>query len=143
MIGASRVTRLLDAAELVLLRDVRDGAETVSSRQQPVKLPNLQRAYWTGAAAQDDRFSVALHVSDMNADAVGSVISINIDDTPDHSNAPVAVASCVIGGPGGYTLAVDHQALTGNKDRWINVSVSLPNAGSPSITYGAWIAKSD
>jgi hypothetical protein len=145
MAKASKVSALLDVAAGVTLRDAADGAETASATETGVLLNELTTAYWHNNEIPHGEFEVVVHVSALNLSTNTYVIAIQIDDTVDMSNAPVTVASFSVAATGAYKFVLDSktlEALNTDPDKYIAADLVVAGTpDSPSITYGAWIAK--
>lgn len=151
-VNSSRVPLMFDTAAAVTLRDITDGAETSTATETPVSLNEIDGPYWAdGNEIPYGDIEVGIHVTACNAaDADETyVLTIQVDDTSDHSNTPVTVwTQAVTRGFAGFIKAVipaDNIPLmdtdTSGTDKWIAIKATLGGT-TPSITYGAWMAKS-
>lgn len=148
MAKASKVSALLDVDAGVTLRNVADGAETATATEAGVSLNELNAAYWHNNELPHGEFEVCIHVTAINLSTNTYVIDIQIDDTSNMSDSPVTVATLNATTTGFYKFVLDSKTLealdvdvTGG-DKWIAAALTVGGTpSSPSITYGAWIAK--
>lgn len=147
-INASKVASLIDAADNIVLRDADAGAETSTATEMPVLLPRIAAAYWA-----DDQIAEGVALVQINVTALDTangnetyVLSLQIDDTSDHSNAPITVASITVGAVGAYVVGVDFKTLitafpnpTDGK-RWLAIKATLAGT-TPSIDYSATLTR--
>lgn len=148
-IKASRVKYMVDADESVVLRDIADGAETSTATEAGVSLKELDAAYWHNNEIPQGILAVAIHVTALDvADADETyTLSLLVDDTSDMSDSPATVGSITIGATGVYYMYVDSRVVealnaeSSGADKWMAIRATLGGT-TPSITYGAWIAKS-
>lgn len=147
-VNASKVKYILDVDAGVTLRNVADGAETATATETAVSLKELNKAYWHDNEIPHGVFAVAVHVTALdlaNSDETYT-LSLVVDDAPTLNDNSVVVASYPIRAPGFYTFHVDSQNIpvldpdNSGDDKWLGIRATLGGT-SPSITYGAWIAK--
>lgn len=149
-VNASKVKSLHDAAAAVVLRDIADGAETSTATETAVSLNELDTAYWHGNEIPHGVFEICLQITATDAGNADEtyVLTLQVDDTSDHSNNPVTIASYTIvrGTTGIFYWYVDSKSIpnldtdSSGTDKWIAVKATLGGT-SPSITYGATITK--
>lgn len=146
-ITASKTASLYDAASALVLRDIEDGAETSTGVETPVELPRISNAYWADDQQPGGEAVVQFQVRDLG-DANGDetyILSLQVDDTSDHSNAPVTIWSATISQPADFKVGIDLDAIrTAVPDaprRWLAVKATLGGT-SPLIDYGATLIKS-
>lgn len=148
-VNASRNRFLLDVDAGVMLRDIDDGAETSTATEAAVSLGELDEAYWHSNEIPHGCFAISVNVTALDtADTDETyVISLQVDDTAAHSDTPVTIAAYTITQTGVYTFVVDSKSIPGldadssGTDKWLAVKATLGGT-TPSITYGAHIAKS-
>lgn len=151
-VNASKVKYTKDAAAAVTLRNLSDGAETSTATETAVSLNELDGAYWhDGTEIPYGVIAVQFLVTACDATTGDEtyVLSIQVDDTSDHSNSPVTVWSQTVtrGFTGALTAHIDAKNIplldtdTSGTDKWIAVKATLGGT-TPSITYGAHMAKS-
>lgn len=151
-ISASQFAGLIDVDPTTVLRDMANGAKTVTGIEMPIALSVLDGAYW------DDRKDVphgAIEIMVSVASCKGSdgdetyVIEVLADDSTSMNNNPVAVWSGPIprGYRGSFKIVVDSAAITKldpdftGSDRYLALRTTLGGT-EPSIIYGANIVKS-
>lgn len=149
-VKASRVKALYDIDAQVLLRDVADGAETATATETAVSLNELDSAYWHDGEIPHGVFMVVVNVtaSDATTGDETYTLSLLVDDVAAMNDSPVTIASqAVAAGFSGvlyfYVDSANIPALdtdTSGTDKWLAVKATLAGT-TPSITYGAWIAK--
>lgn len=149
-VNASRVKSIHDAEASVTLRNVADGAETSTATETPISLKELNTAYWHGNEIPFGVFEVCLNITACDAGNADEtyVLSLQIDDTSDHSDTPVTVASYPIprGTTGVFYWYVDSKTIAAldsdvsGTGKWLAVKATLGGT-SPSITYGAAITR--
>jgi hypothetical protein len=147
-VNASKVKYLLDVDAAVTLRNVADGAETTTQTEAAVSLKELDTAYWHSNEIPHGLFAVQVVVTAL--DRVDGnetyTLSLLVDDTSDMSDAPSTIASYTITAAGSYTFYLDSKAIealnpeSSGLDKWLAIRATLGGT-TPSITYGAWIAK--
>lgn len=147
--NASKVKSILDVADAVTLRDVTDGAETATATETAVSLDALYQAYWHGDEVPAGKIVVGVHVTALNLSTNTYVLALMVDDVLAMNDTPVAVASMPIVAAGYYEFVVDAASIAGliadKSSDGLFMAIRCTIAGvadSPSITYGAWIAKS-
>lgn len=149
-VNASKVKSLHDADASVVLRDITDGAETSTATETPISLKELDEAYWHGGEIPHGVFEIAVQITACDS-ANGNetyVLTLQVDDTSNHSDNPVTIASYTIarGTTGIFYWYVDSKSIPGldsdssGTDKWLAVKATLGGT-SPSITYGATITK--
>lgn len=149
-VNNSRVRKLIDTASAVTLRNVTDGAETSTATETAVSLNELDTAYWhDGTDIPYGNIVVGIHVTACDAGSTDEtyVLTIQVDDTSDHSNSPVTVwTQTLTRGFTGYIEAVIPakniplmDTDSSGTDKWIAIKATLGGT-TPSITYGAWMA---
>lgn len=150
-VNSSRARKMFETAAAATLRNVTDGAETSTATETAVSLNELDTAYWhDGKEIPYSNIVVGIHVtaSDFTTGNETYSLTIQVDDTSDHSNSPVTVwTQAVVGGFTGYIEAVIPAANiplldtdSSGTDKWIAIKATLAG-DTPSITYGAWMAK--
>lgn len=151
-VNASKVKYTKDAAEAVVLRNIADGAETSTATETAVSLNELDGAYWhDGNEIPYGVIAVQFLVTacdSANSDET-YVLTIQVDDTSDHSNNPVTVWTQTLtrGFTGAFTAHIDARNIplmdtdSSGTDKWIAVKATLGGT-TPSITYGAVMSKS-
>lgn len=149
-VNASKARWMVDAATAVTLRNASDGAETATATETAISLNELDGAYWQdGNEIPHGVFVVAVHVSALdktNGDETYA-LSLVVDDVSAMNDTPVTIASYNVPSTGHYTFVVDSKTIplldsdTSGTDKYIAVKATLAGT-TPSITYGAWIAKS-
>lgn len=150
-VNSTRVKYLMDTAAAVTLRDYDDGAETSTATETAVSLSELDGAYWQdGKEIPNGTIAVQVFITacDFTTGDETYVLDLLVDDTSDMSNTPVSVAKVTV--PGGTTgpivMLVDAKSIptldtdSSGADKWIAIKATLGGT-SPSITYGAWMAK--
>lgn len=150
-VNASRTKVQYDVEPKVLLRNIKDGAETPSGSsvwEAGVTLDELRKAYWHNNEIPAGTFQIAVNVTAVNLSTNVYDIVLQVDDVVGFNNNPVAVGSVRVTGPGTYYIDVDAQTIPlvdPDKDgtgKYLRVGVTESGTpSSPSITYGAWIAK--
>lgn len=147
-VNASKVKYLLDVDAGVTLRNAADGAEVATATEAAVSLKELDSAYWHSNEIPHGVFAVAVHVSDIDIAGTNSyVLALLVDDTSDLSDSAVKVAEYVITSAGFYVFYVDSKTIpkldpdSSGTDKWLGIRATLAGDSTPSITYGAWIAK--
>lgn len=150
-VNQSRVRNLYDADASVLLRNVADGAETATATETAVSLNELDAAYWQdGNEIPYGVFTVGVNVTALDLTDTNETYTLDliVDDTSNMSDTPRVVASLTIRAVGYYTLVVDSKNIplldsdTSGTDKWLAIRATL-GGDTPSITYGAWLAKSE
>jgi hypothetical protein len=149
-VNASKVKSILDVADAVTLRDITDGAETATATETAVSLNELRDAYWHGREIPAGKIVVGVHISALNLSTNTYVLALMVDDVLAMNNSPVAVASMPVVAAGYYEFVVDAATIaaidtddTDDAGRFMAIRCTVAGvADSPSITYGAWIAKS-
>lgn len=150
-VNSTRVRYLIDTASAVTLRNIDDGAETSTATETPVSLNELDTAYWhDGKEIPYSVIAVSVFISacDSTSGDETYVLTIQVDDTSDHSNSPVTVATMTVprGTTGSFTMYVDAKSIptfdtdSSGTDKWIAIKATLGGT-TPSITYGAFMAK--
>jgi hypothetical protein len=151
-VNASRVKYLMDTDSAVVLRNASDGAETATATETAVSLNELDTAEWDdGKVIPHGIIAVQIYVT-ANDSTTGDetvTLSLLVDDTSDLSNTPVTVWSQAlpVGFTGAITAHVDAKNIplvdtdSSGTDKWIAIKATLAGT-TPSVTYGAWIAKS-
>lgn len=151
MIKASAVKYGFDVDSGVTLRDIDDGAETSTALETPVNLKLLDAAYWQENVLPWNTLMCVVHITacdDADGDETYS-LTFEVDDTTDLSDTPTVVATLAIprGTTGVFYVPIDARTIEGLVSDWsgniayLGVRATLGGM-SPSITYGAWIAKS-
>lgn len=149
-VNASKARWQFDAATAVTLRSVSDGAETSTATETAISLSELDGAYWQdGNEIPHGLFVVSVNVTARDATTGDEtyVLSLLVDDVSGMNDSPVTIASYTIPATGLYTFVVDSKTIPGldsdtsGTDKWLAVRATLGGT-TPSITYGAWIAKS-
>lgn len=148
-VNASKGRFQYDVDAAVLLRDVADGAETSTATETAIDLDELRAAYWHDKEIPHGVMAVVINVTALDlADTDETyVISLLVDDVVGLNDSPFTICSYAITQVGTYTMYVDSKSIPGlNPDvsgtsKWLGVRATLGGT-SPSITYGAWIAKS-
>ena len=150
-VTASRVRALIDTDASVTLRNVADGAETATATETAISLNELDNAFWDdGNQIPYGTFTVAVHVTALDKTDGNEtyVLSLLVDDTSNLSDSPVTIASMTIVSTGYYTFVVDSKNIplldpdTSGTDKWLAIGATLGGT-TPSITYGAWLAKAE
>ena len=150
-VNASRVKHVMDADTSVRLRNIADGAETSTATETPVSLNELDTAYWhDGTEIPNGIIAVQVIVSACDAASADEtyVITLQVDDTSDHSNSPVTVATQTLtrGFTGTFYMYVDSKNIplmdtdSSGTDKWLAIRATLGGT-TPSITYGAQMSK--
>ena len=150
-VKASAVKRGFDVDSAVTLRDITDGAETSTALETPISLGLLDHAYWHNNEVPWGVLVVVVHVTACD-DADGTEtysLTLEVDDAAALNDTPTVVATLAIprGTTGVFEMYVDSRTIEGlvsdnsGTDLWIGIRATL-GGDSPSITYGAWIAKS-
>lgn len=150
-VNQSRVRNLYDADASVLLRNVADGAETATATEAAISLNELDTAFWQdGNEIPYGVFTVGVNVTALDLTDTNETYTLDliVDDTSNMSDTPRVVASLAIRAVGYYTLVVDSKNIplldsdTSGTDKWLAIRATLGGT-TPSITYGAWLAKSE
>lgn len=148
-VNASKNRFLYDVDASILLRDIDDGAETATATETAVSLDELDTAYWHNNEIPHGVFAVVVNVSAINLSTNTYALSLVVDDTSDLSDSPVTIATYNITTTGVYVFFVDSKTIPGldsdssGTDKWLAARVTVAGTpSSPSITYGAFIAKS-
>ncbi|MBT8411472.1 MAG: hypothetical protein KJP02_06730 [Octadecabacter sp.] len=150
MIKASAVKYGFDVDDSVTLRDIADGAETSTALETPINLNLLDAAYWQENVVPYNTLVVPVHITacdSADGDETYS-ITLEVDDTTDLSDTPTVVATLAIprGTTGVFYMYVDARTIEGLVSDWsgniayLGIRATLGGT-SPSITYGAWLAK--
>lgn len=150
-VKASAVKRGFDVDSGITLRDIDDGAETSTALETPVNLNLLTAAYWHNNEMPWGVLVVGVHITacdDGDADETYS-LTLEVDDTTDLSDTPTVVATLAIprGTTGYFEMFVDSRTVDGlvsdysGSVLYMGIRATLGGT-TPSITYGAWIAKS-
>lgn len=149
-VKASRVKALYDVDAQVLLRDVADGAETATATETAVSLNELDSAYWHDGEIPHGVFMVVVNVQATDAGTGDETytLSLLVDDTANLSDSPVTIQSQAVaaGFSGVLYFYVDSANIpqlnpeSSGTDKWLAIRATLGGT-TPSITYGAWIAK--
>lgn len=150
-VNASRVKFLMDAAAAVTLRDITDGAEAPSGStvwEPAVSLNELRTAYWHNYEIPHGVFVVVAHVTALNLSTNDYTLKLRVDDVAAQNNNPVEIAAYPITAAGVYNFYVDSKTAA-KLDPDVDgtgkfLAIGVQESGtpdSPSITYGAWIAK--
>jgi hypothetical protein len=148
-VNSSKVRFTLDAAAAVTLRNIADGAETATATETAVPLNELDTAYWQdGNEVPYGVFGIQVNVTTLDKTTGDEtyVLSLLVDDTSGLSDAPVTIASFTIPAVGAYVFYVDSKTIskldpdTSGTDKWLAIRATLGGT-TPSITYGAFIAK--
>lgn len=140
-VNSSRVSTLPDAEQSVVLRDVNSGAETSTYTETPVKLSEVS-GYWQDKALPSGQLRVTVDVTalDRSNGDESYTISLRVDDTSDHSNAPITIASISPVATGSYVLGVNldslNIALPTASALWLAVRLQVSGT-TPSIQFGA------
>jgi hypothetical protein len=151
-VNASRVKYLMDTEDAVVLRDITDGAETSTATEAAVSLNELDTAEWDdGKVIPYGVIAVQIYVTacDSTDGTETYTLSIQVDDVEAQSDTPVTVWSQAIarGFTGAITAYIDAKTIplldtdSSGTDKWMAIKATL-GGDTPSITYGAWIAKS-
>lgn len=150
-VNQSRVRAIYDADAAVLLRDVADGAETSTATETAVSLNELDTAFWQdGNEIPYGLIEVGVHITAIDRTTGDETYTFDliVDDTSNMSDTPKVVASLTgITTAGFYTMYVDSKNIplidsdTSGTDKWIAIKATLGGT-TPSVTYGAWMAKS-
>lgn len=151
MIKASAVKYMFDVADAVTLRDITDGAETSTALETPVSLNLLDAAYWQENVLPWNTLMVVIHITacdDGDGDETYS-ITLEVDDVAALNDTPTVVATLAVprGTTGVFYVPIDARTIEGLVSDWsgneayLGIRATLGGM-SPSITYGAWIAKS-
>ena len=149
-VNASRVRFQLDVADAVTLRDIADGAEAVTATEASVSLDELRSAYWHDKEIPHGMIAVQVHVTALEDGSDETYkLELLVDDVAAMNNNPVAVATLPITATGMYTMMVDSKSIPGldpdvdGTGKYLAIKATLTaSEGSPSITYGAWLARS-
>ena len=151
-VNASRIKYMTDTDASVTLRAIADGAETSTATETAISLNELDGAYWNdGNEIPYGLIAVEILVTACDSASTDEtyVLTLQVDDTSDHSNSPVTVWTQTIarGFTGPIHALVDCKNIplqdtdSSGTDKWIAIKATLGGT-TPSITYGAWIAKS-
>ena len=150
-ISASAVKYGFDVDAAVVLRDITDGAETSTATETAVSLGLLDHAYWHNNEVPHGTIAIGVHVTacdDGDADETYS-IELLVDDVVGLNDTPTVVGTLAVprGTTGFFTMLVDSRTIenlvsdNSGTDLWMGIRATLAGT-SPSLTYGAWIAKS-
>lgn len=150
-VNQSRVRAIYDADAAVLLRNVADGAETSTATETAVSLNELDTAFWQdGNEIPYGLIEVGVHITAIDRTTGDETYTFDliVDDVSNMSDTPKVVASLTgITTAGFYTMYVDSKNIplidsdTSGADKWIAIKATLGGT-TPSVTYGAWMAKS-
>lgn len=150
-VNASRVKYIMDTDSAVLLRNISDGAETSTATETAVSLNELDTAYWDNNEIPYGIVAVEVFITacDRTTGDETYVLTLQVDDTSGMSDTPVTVATLTLLNTytGVYHLYFDSKNIPGvdtdssGTDKWLAIKATLGGT-TPSITYGAWIAKS-
>lgn len=150
-VNASRVKYLIDAAASVKLRDVADGAETPSGSsvwEAAVSLNELRDAFWDNKEIPNGVFVVEINVTALTLSTNSYKIGLRVDDVAAQNNNPVVIQEIPIPKVGVYHMMVDSKDIPNfdadndGTGKWLAIGVTEDGTpSSPSITYGAFIAK--
>lgn len=147
-VKASKVRGLVDTDAGVTLRNVADGAETATATETAISLKELDTAYWHDNEIPHGTFEVFVNVTALDLAQADETytISLVVDDTANLSDTPEVILSFAVKRVGVYRVLVDSKSIalqdpeTSGADKWLAIRATLAGT-SPSITYGAWIAK--
>lgn len=148
-VNASKGRFQYDVDAAVLLRDVADGAETSTALETAVDLKELDAAYWHANEIPHGVMAVVVNVTALDT-ADGNetyTLALLVDDVVTLDDSPFVIASYAITQVGTYVMYVDSKSIPGlnpetsGSSKWMGIRATLAGT-SPSITYGAWIAKS-
>jgi hypothetical protein len=147
-VNASRVSTQFDTADAVTLRDLTDGAETATATEAAISLSELDEAYWHANEIPHGVMEIGIIVTalDRGTGDETYVLSLQVDDTANHADTPITVHSITVGAVGFYRLFLDSKSIptldsdSSGTDKWLAIKVTLAGT-TPSITYGAWIAR--
>jgi hypothetical protein len=151
-VNASRVKYLMDTEDAVTLRDIADGAETATATETAISLNELDTAEWDdGKVIPYGIIAVQIYVTACvsNDGDETYTLSLLVDDDSAMGDSPVTVWSQAVarGFTGAITAHVDAKNIplldtdSSGSDKWMAIRATLGGT-TPSITYGAWIAKS-
>lgn len=149
-VNASRVKHVLDTDASVALAAA--AAITATATATPVSLNELDLAYWQdGNEIPYGLIAIALNITaaDRTTGDETYVFTIQVDDTSDHSNNPVTVATLALVGTytGTYYVYVDSGNIpkldpdTSGSDKWIACKATLGGT-TPILSYTAVMTKS-
>lgn len=148
-VNASAGKYILDVDASVTLRDIADGAETATATETSVSLNLLDAAYWHNNDVPNGMMAVAVHITaavDTDATETYVLDLVVEDDVALGSPTPVASLTVPSGTTGFVTMLVDSRTIEAlhttfaSTDLWMGIRATLAGT-APSITYGAWIAK--
>jgi hypothetical protein len=147
-VKASRGKYTVDKDASVVLRDIADGAEVATATEAAVSLKQLVSASWHNKEIPHGDFVVAVDVS---AGTFGGghsyVLSLQVDDVEAQNDSPVTVASYTIPAVGAYNFVLDSKVIealdpdNSSPGKWLAIKLTA-SGDTPSLTYGAFIAKS-
>lgn len=148
-VNASKVKYQLDVDPSVTLRNAADGAETATATEAAISLKQLDTAYWHGKEIPNGNMVVVINVTALDKTTGDETyqLSLLVDDTANLSDNPVAVASIPVNAIGTYNVIVDSKSIpvldpdASGTDKWMAIRATLGGT-TPSISYGAWLAKS-
>jgi len=155
-VNASAVKYGFDTDASVELRDITDGAETHATgatvTEAAISLNELDAAYWHDNEIPYGVLAIAVNVS-AASDTIGDevyALELIVDDVVTVDDTPTVVATMAVprGVTGIYYMYVDARTIelvdqeTSGTDKWMAIRTTFSGATNPSITYGAWIAKS-
>jgi hypothetical protein len=151
-VNASRVKYLQDSDSAVVLRNVADGAETATATETGISLNELDTAEWDdGKVIPYGVIAVQIYVT-ANDNTTGDetvTLALLVDDVAAMSDTPVVVWQQLlpVGFTGAITAYVDAKTIplvdtdSSGSDKFLAIRATLAGT-TPSVTYGAWIAKS-
>jgi hypothetical protein len=150
MIKASAVKYGFDVDASVTLRDIADGAETATALETPVNLNLLDAAYWQTNTLPYNTLMVVVHVTanDFTTMDETVVLTLEVDDDAALADTPTVVSTLTLSGglTGVFYMPVDARTIEGLVSDWsgdvayMGIRATLGGT-TPSVTYGAWIAK--
>jgi hypothetical protein len=144
--NASRSKYIYDADAGVVLRNIADGAEVADATEAAVSLKQLKSAYWHGGEIPQGEFVVVFQVTDLLAASHSYELQLKVDDVQAMNDSPVIIDRFTVSAPGLYVRVIDSDVINqldpdnSGTGKWIASAVDTTGA-TPSITYGAWIAK--
>lgn len=145
----SRVSAIFDAADAVTLRDVTDGAETSTATETAISLDALFGAYWQNGDVPHGKFVIGVHVTALDTSSADETYTLSLvaDDVSAMNNSPVTLTSFSPTATGYYEVVLDSATIprinsdVSSEAQYLAIKATLGGT-TPSITYGAWIAKS-